>query len=113
LFLMTAGHLLGSWALISNPFFSGVVRLQKERHHQVVRSGPYRWVRHPGYAGALLAYGAAPLLLDSVWIFFPVLFLTLVLAVRIQREEKFLKENLEGYSAYTEKTRYRLIPGIW
>ena len=58
------GYALGSYALIENRFFSGVVRLQTDRGHQVVSSGPYRWIRHPGYAGALLTYLATPLFLD-------------------------------------------------
>ena len=71
-----------SYALIENRFFSGMVRIQTERGHQVVSSGPYRWMRHPGYAGALVTYLATPLFLDSIWAFLPAVFLTVVLVIR-------------------------------
>ncbi|MEW6406300.1 MAG: isoprenylcysteine carboxylmethyltransferase family protein [Chloroflexota bacterium] len=113
LVLIILGYLLGSWALVENRFFSGVVRIQKDRGHTVVSSGPYRFVRHPGYAGALLAYLATPVLLDSVWAFIPALFLSGVLVVRTALEDKTLQAELPGYKEFTQKTRYRLIPGIW
>jgi protein-S-isoprenylcysteine O-methyltransferase Ste14 len=74
LVMILAGYALGSYALIENRFFSGTVRIQSERGHHVVSSSPYRWVRHPGYAGALLTYLATPLFLDSSWAFLPTLF---------------------------------------
>ena len=72
LFFVVIGYAIGSWALMENRFFSGVVRIQTERGHHVVSSGPYAIVRHPGYAGAILTYFATPLLLDSPWTFVPV-----------------------------------------
>ena len=113
LVLILSGHAIGSWALMENRFFSGVVRIQTERGHHVVSSGPYGIVRHPGYAGALLTYFATPLLLDSLWTFLPVLLMTLVLIIRTVLEDRALQEELPGYKEYTQKTRYRLIPGIW
>jgi len=71
LVIILAGYALGSYALIENRYFSGMVRIQIDRGHQVVSSGPYRWMRHPGYAGALLTYLATPLFLDSLWAFLP------------------------------------------
>ena len=65
LVILLAGYALGSYALIENRFFSGMVRLQTDRGQQVVSSGPYRWMRHPGYAGALLVYLITPVFLDS------------------------------------------------
>ena len=65
--LYLAGMVIASWALIANRFFSGVVRIQEDRGQSVIKGGPYRWLRHPGYAGALLSYLAAPFLLDSWW----------------------------------------------
>ncbi len=111
--LMSAGFALGAWALMENRFFSGVVRIQKERGHHVVSSGPYAWVRHPGYAGALLTYLLSPLLLDSLWTFVPAGLLTILLIVRTALEDQTLQAELPGYQAYTRKTRYRLLPGIW
>jgi protein-S-isoprenylcysteine O-methyltransferase Ste14 len=113
LLIILAGHALGSYALIENRFFSGTVRLQSDRGHQVVSSGPYRWIRHPGYAGALFAYLVLPIFLDSSWAFLPTVFTILLLVVRTQLEDKFLQVQLEGYRDYVKRVRCRLFPGIW
>ena len=114
LVMIILGYVFGSWALLENRFFSGVVRIQKERGHHVVSTGPYAWVRHPGYAGALLTYWLTPIFLDSLWTFVPVTALTLVLIIRTSLEDRTLQEELPGYKEYAaQKTRYRLLPGIW
>jgi protein-S-isoprenylcysteine O-methyltransferase Ste14 len=113
LVIILAGYALGSYALIENRFFSGMVRIQTDRGHQVVSSGPYRWIRHPGYTGALLTYLATPLFLDSIWAFLPVIFITIVLVIRTSLEDKVLQDELQGYSDYSVQVRYRLIPGVW
>lgn len=113
LVIILAGYGLGSYALIENRFFSGMVRIQAERGHSVVSGGPYRWVRHPGYAGALLTYLATPVFLDSIWTYLPVVFLTIVLVIRTRLEDRTLQEELEGYKAYAARVRYRLLPGVW
>jgi protein-S-isoprenylcysteine O-methyltransferase Ste14 len=113
LLIILAGYALGSYALIENRFFSGMVRLQTDRGHQVVSSGPYRWMRHPGYAGALLTYLATPLFLDSGWAFLPTAFITIVLVIRTALEDRFLQDELEGYRDYARRVRYRLLPGVW
>jgi len=113
LVVLLAGYILGSYALIENRFFSGVVRIQTERGHRVVSSGPYRWIRHPGYAGAILAYLATPFFLDSSWAILPALFLTVVLVIRTALEDQTLQDELDGYQDYTGHVRYRLLPGVW
>ena len=113
LLICLAGYALGSYAMIANRFFSGMVRIQTDRGHQVVSSGPYRWVRHPGYAGALLAYVTTPVLLDSPWAFLPVLFLAVALVIRTRLEDRTLQEELAGYREYAGRVRYRLVPGVW
>lgn len=113
LVLILAGFGLGSWALMENRFFSGVVRIQKERGHHVISTGPYAWVRHPGYAGAVLTYWLTPILLDSLWTYVPVVFLTIVLFIRTDLEDRTLQKELPGYKEYARKTRHRLLPGIW
>jgi protein-S-isoprenylcysteine O-methyltransferase Ste14 len=113
LVILVAGYVLGSYALIENRFFSGMVRIQTERGHRVVSSGPYRWMRHPGYAGALLAYLATPFLLDSRWAFLPAVLFTIVLAIRTALEDEALQNELDGYRAYARQVRYRLLPGVW
>jgi protein-S-isoprenylcysteine O-methyltransferase Ste14 len=113
LVIILAGYALGSYALIENRFFSGMVRIQTDRGHKVVSGGPYRWIRHPGYTGALLTYLATPIFLDSIWAFLPVIFITIVLGIRTSLEDKVLQDELQGYRDYTKRVRYRLIPGVW
>jgi len=108
-----AGYALGSYALIENAYFSGMVRIQTDRGQRVVSSGPYRWVRHPGYAGGLLVYLATPLFLASVWAFVPAVFLTVVLIIRTNLEDKTLQAELDGYRDFAQRVRYRLLPGVW
>jgi protein-S-isoprenylcysteine O-methyltransferase Ste14 len=107
------GYLLASYALIENRFFSGVVRIQVDRGHHVVSSGPYRFIRHPGYAGAMVVNLATPVLLDSLWAFVPAVLMTAVLVVRTHLEDGTLRRRLEGYAAYAGQVRYRLVPGVW
>ena len=111
--VLVGGFALASYALIENAYFSGMVRIQTDRGQHVISSGPYRWVRHPGYAGALLAYLATPFLLDSLWTFVPALFLTVVLIIRTNLEDKTLQAELDGYRDYAQRVRYRLLPGVW
>jgi protein-S-isoprenylcysteine O-methyltransferase Ste14 len=111
--LILAGYALGSYALVENRFFSGMVRIQTERGHQVVSTGPYRWIRHPGYAGALITYLGTPLFLDSAWGFLPVIFIAVTLVIRTALEDRTLQEELAGYRDYAARVRYRLLPGVW
>ena len=111
--LLLGSNVLGAAALIANRFFSGTVRLQTERGHHVISDGPYRWVRHPGYLGALLTYVAVPFLLDSWWTAIPALLSFLVIIIRTRLEDNFLKQSLDGYKDYAQEVRYRLFPGIW
>jgi len=113
LVIILVGFALGSYALIENRFFSGMVRIQVERGHRVVSGGPYRWVRHPGYAGSLLAYLASPIWLDSWWALLPAIIITILLFIRTYLEDKTLQDELDGYREYASKVRFRLIPGIW
>lgn len=113
LVLILLGFAFGAWALMENRFFSGVVRIQKERGHHVISTGPYAWMRHPGYAGALLAYFATPILLDSLWTYLPVAFISIVLLIRTDLEDRTLKQELPGYKEYMQKTRFRLLPWVW
>ena len=108
-----SGWVLGSYALIENRFFSGMVRIQTDRGQHVIDTGPYRGVRHPGYSGALLTYIGTPFLLNSWWSIIPIALTIVLITLRTGLEDKTLQEKLEGYQIYTQKVRYRLIPGIW
>ncbi len=113
LILILFGFVLGSWALMENRFFSGVVRIQTDRGHYVVTTGPYRFVRHPGYVGALWSYLAIPIFLNSLWAFIPTGLLVIVIFLRTYMEDKTLQTELPGYKEFSQKTKYRLLPGIW
>ena len=93
LVLIVAGYVWGSHALLENRFFTLMVRIQTERAHQVVSSGPYRWMRHPGYAGTLLASLATPVFLDSRWAFLRAVFLMVVLVIPTALEDQVLQEE--------------------
>ena len=108
-----AGNLLVTIAMLHNPFFEPTVRIQSDQGHRVVGSGPYRWVRHPGYLGALMQNSVMPLIFSVYWGFFGVVVMMICLVIRTGLEDCFLKENLPGYSDYTDQTHYRLIPGVW
>jgi protein-S-isoprenylcysteine O-methyltransferase Ste14 len=111
--LAAAGYGVFVWATASNAFFSQQVRLQEERGQRVATGGPYRLVRHPGYAGALLFEVFAPIALGSWWAAIPSLVGVISLVVRTSLEDTALFTELPGYPEYSERTRYRLVPGIW
>ncbi len=111
--LIAAGYALAVWALVENRFFSGVVRIQTERGHAVCDSGPYRFIRHPGYAGNILPLPGIVLALSSVWALIPAGFALLVVVVRTALEDKALRAELPGYADYARRVRYRLFPGIY
>ena len=89
------------------------MRIQKDRSHSVVSSGPYRYVRHPGYVGGMLSILGVPLLLGSFWALIPTIISISLLVVRTALEDRTLKEELEGYERYLTEVKYRLVPGVW
>ena len=104
---------LTTWAMLVNRFFSRAVRLQPDRGQQVVTSGPYRLVRHPGYSGGLLLLLSSGFALGS-WIAMAPILLTLPLMVRRTLiEESMLANALPGYADYMQQVRSRIVPGIW
>jgi protein-S-isoprenylcysteine O-methyltransferase Ste14 len=111
--VITGGYGLAVWAMVENRYFSAVARIQKDRGQRVVTTGPYRIVRHPAYAGAILASLTLPLMLDAVRALIPGTIMVIGVVVRTGLEDRMLLEELEGYQTYEEKTRYRLIPGAW
>ncbi|MEW6651061.1 MAG: isoprenylcysteine carboxylmethyltransferase family protein, partial [Chloroflexota bacterium] len=112
-FLFAAGLGLFGWAMITNAYFSTIVRIQSERGHKVCRSGPYRFVRHPGYVGALFQSFGVPLLLGSLWALIPGILAATAMVIRTSLEDRTLQSELPGYLEYTQDVRYRLFPGIW
>lgn len=111
--LISIGYAFAAWALIENRFFSSVVRIQVDRGHVVCDSGPYRIVRHPGYAGNILALFGIVLALGSVWTLIPAAVALIIAVIRTVLEDQTLQEELPGYRDYARRVRYRLIPGIY
>lgn len=101
------------WAMVSNAYFTAILRLQTDRQQTVASGGPYRFVRHPGYVAAILCYVATPFLLGSPWALIPAGLAGVILVVRTALEDQTLQKELPGYLEYTRQTRYRLLPGIW
>ena len=102
-----------AWAMAVNPFFSPVVRIQSERGHHLVTTGPYPFVRHPGYLAMLIAVPASALAIGSWLALIPGLTFSGVITRRTAIEDDFLKLNLEGYASYALCVRSRLVPSIW
>jgi protein-S-isoprenylcysteine O-methyltransferase Ste14 len=113
LILIQLGSLLGSWAMAANQFFSSQVRIQTDRGQVVVRKGPYRYIRHPGYAGGVLSWLAAPVFFSSWWLVPPALLMIGASLIRTALEDRMLQEELPGYQDYAREVKYRLFPGIW
>ena len=101
------GYLFSIWAARENKFYARFVRIQTERGHYPITTGPYRIVRHPGYAGLSL------FMLESYWALLVCVIMVVMLVIRTALEDRTLKEELPGYLEYTQQTRFRLIPGIW
>jgi protein-S-isoprenylcysteine O-methyltransferase Ste14 len=111
--VMLVGMLVTYWAMRSNPFFSSHVRIQEDRGHVVVSQGPYRYVRHPGYTGAILYNLGAPILLGSLVALWGGVAIMMVFFVRTALEDRTLQNELGGYREYAAKVRYRLVPFVW
>jgi protein-S-isoprenylcysteine O-methyltransferase Ste14 len=111
--LALVSQLFVLWAMVTNRFFATTVRIQVERGHQVVNSGPYHIIRHPGYLGSIVFNLLVPLVLGSFWTYIPALVTVVLLVVRTFLEDRTLQAELSGYQEYTRHVPYRLIPGFW
>ena len=112
--LMVAGFALTTWGMVVNRNFEVTVRLQEDRNHQVITTGPYQIVRHPGYTGVIMSFFIGmPLVLNSLPAFIPALIGAAVMILRTWMEDRTLQAELPGYADYTQQTRYRLLPGVW
>ncbi|NIP44786.1 MAG: DUF1295 domain-containing protein, partial [candidate division Zixibacteria bacterium] len=113
LVLIFAGSMIGTWAMLANRFFSSHIRIQTDRDHHVVKRGPYKYVRHPGYAGGLLSWLMSPVFFSSYWVAIPTVIVVFAMILRTSIEDQTLREKLPGYLEYSHEVQYRLIPGIW
>jgi protein-S-isoprenylcysteine O-methyltransferase Ste14 len=113
IFLIALGYAFSVWAFVENRFFSSVVRIQTDRGHVVCDSGPYRIVRHPGYAGNILPLLGIVLALSSLWTLIPAAVALVIAVIRTALEDRTLQDELPGYKEYARRVRYRLFPGIY
>jgi len=111
--MMVASSVLTSWAMRGNAFFSSHARIQDDRGQTVVSAGPYRFVRHPGYTGAIIFNLAGPILLSSLPALFVGIAMLLLFVVRTVLEDRMLQAGLTGYREYAAKVRFRLVPFVW
>lgn len=108
-----AASLFTLWAMVANRFFAATMRIQADRGQQVIDSGPYRVVRHPGYLGSVVFDLCAPFVLGSWWASIPAVLTVILTFVRTALEDRALQAELPGYAQFSNKTKWRLIPGIW
>jgi protein-S-isoprenylcysteine O-methyltransferase Ste14 len=111
--MMVVSSILINWAMIVNPYFEPTVRIQEDRGHRVVSTGPYGIVRHPGYLSGILWMSAVPLIVGSLYAFLPVALYSALMILRTHLEDRTLHEELAGYPKYAEMVRHRLLPGVW
>lgn len=111
--VVIAGQILILWAMAVNTHFEATVRIQKDRNHQVCTSGPYQFVRHPGYAGLIFFTLAGSFILGSWWSLVPAGMISILVVIRTLLEDRTLQRELDGYLKYTQSTRYRLVPFVW
>lgn len=111
--LLILSTFLLNWAMAVNPFFEPTVRIQKERGHEVVMSGPYSVVRHPGYLAGLLFIFSFSLIIGSFFSLIPAGIYMILVIVRTALEDRTLSSELIGYAEYSKKVKYRLFPWIW
>jgi protein-S-isoprenylcysteine O-methyltransferase Ste14 len=111
LLVLSTGFVL--WVMRENSFAAPVIKIQTERGHRVIDSGPYAWVRHPMYSGTILFFAGMPLLLGSWWGLIMAPLFVVLFGFRARLEERALVAGLPGYADYLTRVRYRLIPGIW
>ena len=113
LFLFACGMAFGQWAMVTNRFFSSAIRIQTDRGHRVIDTGPYRIVRHPGYAGLLVSAIAGGVIIGSWWSLLPLVPAAAIVLRRLVMEDSLLQRELDGYATYASRVRYKLVPGLW
>jgi protein-S-isoprenylcysteine O-methyltransferase Ste14 len=113
LMITVAAYAFAQWAMVVNPYAETGARVQADRGQQVVDTGPYRYVRHPFYVSIILMQVAYPTAMGSTLAFVPVAVLIVTVVWRTAMEDRMLRAELQGYAAYAERTRSRLLPGVW
>ena len=99
--------------MVVNKHFEGTVRIQNERNHEVISQGPYKYIRHPGNLGMILASFVQPLIIGSAYAFIPSVFSVVLVIIRTKLEDTMLQKELEGYKEYADKVKYKLMLKVW
>lgn len=113
LVVFVLGTVVVFWAMVSNTWFSTTVRIQYDRNHSVSDSGPYRYIRHPGYLAMITYTLVMPVIFGSLWAFIPAAIMAILFIIRTHFEDSTLKTKLAGYKEYAERVKFRLIPFVW
>lgn len=111
--LFYLSNIIVLWSMIVNNHFEATVRIQKDIGHKVICSGPYKFVRHPGYLGGILYAVSVPMIFGSIYAYIPAILGIIIFLIRTGLEDSTLQKELEGYKDFTKQTKYRLFPGIW
>lgn len=111
--LYMISQILVNWAMFTNPHFEATVRIQTDREHHVIRSGPYKFIRHPGYTAGIFYALGVPLIVGSAWALIPGGIAIALLVLRTYLEDTTLQKELSGYSDYAQSVKFRLLPLIW
>jgi len=111
--LFVLGAFFISWAMIVNRHFESTVRIQEDRDHEVVSTGPYKFVRHPGYLSGILWMSSIPLIIGSLYTLIPLTLYSAMMILRTHLEDRTLRDELPGYAEYAERVRFKLIPWVW
>ena len=107
------GYAGSIWPVAVNRHFEPGVRIQQDRGQTVIDTGPYAYIRHPGYSFATLLILGMALMLGSFWALIPAAIAIIATAVRTLLEEQTLRAELPGYTEYTQRVKYRWVPGVW
>jgi protein-S-isoprenylcysteine O-methyltransferase Ste14 len=111
--LLALSTILMNWAMAVNPHFEPTVRIQKDRGHKVISSGPYKIVRHPGYLAGILFALSMPLIMGSAFALIPAGIYAALFVIRTLLEDRTLRKELDGYPEYAKGVKHKLFPGIW
>ena len=107
------GSMLFTWSMVSNKFFSTMVRIQDDREHYVATEGPYKYIRHPGYVGYIIMTLSTPISLGSLYSLTMSVLVSIIIVIRTILEDKMLNAELKGYEQYSKQVKYKLIPFLW
>jgi protein-S-isoprenylcysteine O-methyltransferase Ste14 len=111
--VLLVGYIIPHWVFRVNTYASGVVRIQEDRDHRVIKTGPYEYIRHPMYLGTIFMLIGFAIVFGSWWALIPAGLDVLLFVIRTALEDRTLRQELPGYEEYAKEVRFRLLPGIW